>query len=312
MQPFAQLLPVVVFALVARAAALTDAGAKGDLSSLPRAIQRAFGGDQHFNAAGFDPFRKATNPREVTEASRFLAREIERGINLEALYHQHTSGWSVNGRPPPSVLGTLSFRSQLYKVMAEQAEQEAGKPDGDTAVVRAYLAFHAIDPTGPERFLWGSRFLRLREGARIADAAAEEELSSIAKRTHETAGRGLVPTVTLIEALQQMIDAPRGQPIPGDMVKLFEERFRVAWRSEPYATREMATNASLLWRAACLLRARNPGSVAELKTLADGLAEAAPDPLYTRWLNEAVTVNGPEPVDTGAKVIRGPNDLKPR
>lgn len=73
--------------------------------------------------------------------------------------------------------------------------------------------------------------------------------------------------------------------------------------------------ANFHWRLHCLAKARSDNVAVNLiKASADQMAEESKiaHPHASRWIRESVTIPGPEPKSSGGKIIRNPDDAKPR
>jgi len=88
----------------------------------------------------------------------------------------------------------------------------------------------------------------------------------------------------------------------------FESRWANA--GELPALRE--SHARYLWRFCCLMRARSMSApLAEATAVSKRLQSATPSVHGKRWLQEAITLPGPSPKDSGLKVVKVPDDTKP-
>jgi hypothetical protein len=299
------------FVVFMTAAAVFARGASAEENGdLVTALQTAAGGDRAFDVPRFKLLSVDKTPDRMKVATRWLSTEIEGGINLADVAKQLTDGWQVNTKLGPSPLGSIAFRAELYSFLA----QDAVRTDNVSArsLVRAYIVMRGIDQTVGTRSEWGKNFLTMAKTGGFTEENSPE-LFSIAKRMVSTEGQGGPASMKLAEALEALIGASK-EDRPGTALDLsaFCAAFKAAWTAEPYQCRLMSNNAGFLWRAACLARSReDAAAVTELERLAAELEPGTPEQLPRNWLRDAVRIGGPAPTDSGARIIRNPNDLKP-
>lgn len=214
------------------------------------------------------------------------------------------------------LLGTSQARDGLVRRLWSLAHDGAGlSAEQRASLTRAacLLALADLVSVSPGTVAQLNDRERLRDVGGL-DAGQIRELTAML-RTCAEQQRGYIHA--LLELAPQLDGLIQSSPesIDAGQAAEFLQRLEAAWSATldlPDATWNLS---HLLWRFHCLAKVRgDAGALKEAAAAVERMTTsgATRDPHALRWLREAVTMGGPSPRSSGTKIIRNPNDTKPR
>jgi len=114
-----------------------------------------------------------------------------------------------------------------------------------------------------------------------------------------------------IKSFELLVDDGEAQNVKArrELISTLEQ----SWKQSRGYTEVQRTYADMLWRYACLEKARgNPDALKEIREAVTRMrADAIVEPAQ-KWLDQIDKAEGPRPKDAGIKSISDPNQLKPQ
>jgi len=203
-------------------------------------------------------------------------------------------------------------RRQLYdQILALASKEQESDARGAAILLRAYLVlvsddFSAVPSADLVKLIRDKKSLKLigvDEHSTKALATAADEL--------ESAAQSMFAFVMLSAPMLAGMLQPEGAIDPSLRTKLLTELREASARSQ-IDLRAQRTYATTLWTFYRLASSRRDiPSCKAVEAEVEHLAAAATNAHASRWFREVLTTPGGAPKNSGTKIVKGPNDLKP-
>lgn len=274
---------------------------------------------QDLEAAYRALFRYDKSGAQVPPDARTIehfAEVVSRGVPPGALQHLILDRVSIGSSIPkhPQYGYPLQRTVVIDAMKAEAAAQSKGDPGSGARIARAVVFMAAEDNFSLGRVtsrstLGSPEFLRLCQLADESIRGLVQLDADLSSEFKTCAQENTLAASALDAAIQDASDR-----VPPDILEECIMRLEKAWQATKLDARSQWQCCRILWKLKCLSKARGDAEASRRvretveRWERSGNARIAAS---KGWVREVITLDGPVPRNSGIKVIRNPNDMKP-
>lgn len=205
----------------------------------------------------------------------------------------------------------IELSKELTKLAKSQVE---GSEDGDR-YARAALLLASNDRVVLADLMLAGMLQDPALIARVKGSPETRESLSELGRALADARMAVRPYYAQTSAdLKALIDASGDEQAWQERLPSLISNLRDGWRLSAGQLKVRLFLAGDAWRVVCLARAsKRDDAVRQMRDIVDELKAATPDdPIASAWLDQILTKPGPAPKAPTIRIIKSPNDMKPR